>query len=214
MIGVFGGTFDPVHNGHLRTVLDVKEALDLDEVRLIPLREAVHRDQPATPAEIRFALVQAAIGGTPGLVADGRELSRAGPSYTFDTLLALRRDFGEDLPIVLILGADAFNGFLAWHRPHDIPGLAHIAVMERAGHEVQAAGDLGDFIAPRLVASPADLRASPAGCIFRVPVTALEISSSDIRHRLASGMGIRFMVPEPVETLIGRLGLYGNRLRP
>ena len=209
MIGLFGGTFDPIHNGHLRTVLDVKEALDLDEVRLLPLREAVHRDQPATSPEIRLALVQAAVSGTPGLVADGRELSREGPSYTFDTLVSLRRQFGDDLPLVLILGADAFNGFLSWHRPHDILGLAHMAIMERAGHEVQATGAIADLLAPRAAPTPGALRESPAGRIFRVNVTALEISSTDIRARIAAGASVRFLVPDTVETLIRRLGLYG-----
>jgi len=208
VIGIFGGTFDPIHHGHLRTVLEVKEAVGLEQVRLVPLRQAVHRDQPVTPAELRLAMAQAAVAGTPGLVADDREISSQGPSYSVLTLEGLRRQFGDSKSLALILGADAFNGFLSWHRPHDILGLAHLIVMERAGHEVRASGELGELISKHQASDPAVLRDRPAGRIARVEVSALEISSTDIRRRVAEGRSIRYLVPEAVETLVSRLGLY------
>lgn len=209
MIGVFGGTFDPIHFGHLRTVLDVREAVGMDEVRLVTLRDAVHRDQPGTSPGIRHAFVEAAVAGTPGLVADDREIVRGGPSYTLDTLTSLRRDHGAETPLALILGADAFAGFLDWYRPREILKLAHVIVMERPGHLLRAEGELAELVSPRRVTDPAALREQPAGLVLAVAVTQLEISSTDIRHRLADGRSIRFLVPPPVEILIQRLGLYG-----
>lgn len=209
MIGVFGGTFDPVHIGHLRTALDVLEAAGLAEVRLVPLRAAVHREQPGTPPGIRHALIQAAVAGTPGLAADDREIARGGPSYSVETLESLRRERGAKEPLALILGADAFAGFLAWHRPQDILRLAHVIVMERPGHMLRAQGHLAALVAAHHAGEPAALRRAPAGLVLPVAVTQLEISSTDIRRRLAEGRSIRFLVPQPVETLIGRLGLYG-----
>lgn len=211
MIGVFGGTFDPVHLGHLRTVLDVREAAGMEEVRLVTLGDAVHRGQPATPAGIRHALVEAALSGTPGLVADDREIVRGGPSYTVDTLASLRRDLGADTPLALILGADAFAGFLQWHRPGDILELAHVVVMERPGHLLRAETALAELVSRRRAGDAAALRAQPAGRVLTVTVTQLEISSTDIRRRLAEGRSIRFLVPRSVETLILRLGLYAGR---
>ena len=208
MIGIFGGTFDPIHYGHLRTALEVKETLGLEQVRLMPLRQAVHRDQPGTPAEIRLSLVHAAVAGTPGLVADDREISREGPSYSYHSLQSLRRQFGDELPIALILGADAFNGFLSWHRPLDILKLAHLIIMERAGHEVKADGQLGELLARHRAPDAGGLGRQPGGGIWRVEVSALEVSSTDIRRRLKTGQSIRFLVPEAVELLIRALGLY------
>ena len=208
MIGIFGGTFDPVHYGHLRTVLDVREAAGLEQVRLVPLRGAVHRAQPATPASIRLAMVQAAVAGTAELVVDDRELSRGGQSYTYDTLVSMRRDLDARKPLALILGADAFGGFLSWHRPLDILELAHVIVMERPGHVLGTGGELGRLVSDRRVADAAALAGSASGGILPVEVTQLEISSTDIRARVAAGRSIRFLVPEPVETIIRQLGLY------
>jgi nicotinate-nucleotide adenylyltransferase len=116
MIGILGGTFDPIHFGHLRTALDVRQGVGLDQVRYIPLHRAVHRDQPETPAELRMRMVQAAIAGEPSFVADDRELQRAGDSYSVDTLNSLREEFPDE-SLCLLLGMDAFNGFADWHRP-------------------------------------------------------------------------------------------------
>jgi nicotinate-nucleotide adenylyltransferase len=209
MTGVFGGTFDPIHFGHLRTALDVLEAAGLAEIRLVPLRDAVHREQPGTPPGIRHALIQAAVAGTPGLVADDREIARGGPSYTVDTLASLRQERGAGEPLALLLGADAFAGFLTWHRPHDILSLAHVIVMERPGHMLRAQGELAALVSARHAGEPAALHRAPAGLVLPVAVTQLEISSTDIRRRLAEGRSIRFLVPRRVETLIRRLGLYG-----
>lgn len=208
MIGIFGGTFDPVHNGHLRTCLDVQESVGLDEVRLVPVSRAVHREQPVAPPGVRLALVRAAVRETPGLVVDDREISRGGASYTYDTLRSVRRDLGPESPLCLILGADAFSGFLSWHRPLDILGEAHIIVMERPGHVLREDGALGELVGERRVRDADSLRTRAAGSVFSVPVTQLEISATDVRRRLAEERSISFLVPACVEEIIGRLGLY------
>ncbi len=208
MIGVLGGTFDPIHLGHLRPALDCLQSLGLDQVRLIPLRVAVHRPQPKAPARLRLAMVQAAVAGSRGLVADGRELERAGASYTFDTLSALRAELGPELPICLLVGADAFNGFLTWHRPADILTLVHLVVMQRPGAPGPEDPKLRDWVAERGCDDPAELRRSPGGCILHKRVTQLGISSSEIRALIANRRSPRYLVPDPVLEIIEREGLY------
>ncbi len=133
MIGVLGGTFDPVHFGHLRPALEVRQALGLEELRLIPLRQAVHRSQPQASPEQRLAMLRLAVQGAEGLRIDDRELRRVGESYTYDTLVDLRAELGPAVGLCLLVGGDAFRGFLTWHRPDDILSLAHLIVMRRPG---------------------------------------------------------------------------------
>ncbi len=202
MIGIFGGTFDPVHTGHLRIAIDAMEALELEEVRLIPLARAVHRDQPETPAALRWQMLTAATRDRVGLVADRRELQRDGPSYTVDTLKDLQRsDPGRRL--CLLLGTDAFNGFTTWHEPESILEIAHIAVLRRP--DVRIADTVAQLYESRRVARLDPLR---GGQIVDCPVARLEISSTDIRHRVAAGRRIDFLVPDPVLRIISAHGLY------
>lgn len=132
MIGILGGTFDPVHYGHLRTALDVQEALGLNEIRLIPLRDPPHRSAPLAPASQRLALLRAAIKDNPGFAVDSRELERSGKSYSVDTLHSLKQEQPERV-LCLLLGSDAFDGFPEWHEPERILQLAHLVVMQRPG---------------------------------------------------------------------------------
>jgi nicotinate-nucleotide adenylyltransferase len=207
MIGVLGGTFDPIHFGHLRPALDCLQALSLDEVRLVPLKQAVHRPQPRAPADVRLAMVRAAVAGVPGMVADGRELARVGASYSYDTLASLRLELGQTVPICLLVGADAFNGFLSWHRPVDILDLAHLVVMERPEAGSPDDPRLRALLAERGCAA-VDLHRQPAGCILRLRVTQLDISSSRIRALIAAGQSPRYLLPDPVLATIEREGLY------
>jgi nicotinate-nucleotide adenylyltransferase len=202
MIGVFGGTFDPVHNGHLRTALDVFEALELTELRFLPLGQAVHRDQPLTPPEQRLALLHAAVDSQPGFRVDERELRRERPSYTVHTLEDLRDELGQGSSLCLLLGRDAFNTFHTWREPGRILELAHLVVMDRPGHGLPDAPELQALMQDRVERPVAGLRQRPAGRICFQPVTRLDISSSDIRQRLARGRSIRWLVPESVLTLL------------
>jgi nicotinate-nucleotide adenylyltransferase len=203
-IGVFGGTFDPVHYGHLRIALDAREALGLQQVRLIPLAHAVHRDQPETPAGIRLEMLRAAVAGRDDLVVDDREIAREGPSYTIDTLRSLHADF-PDRTLCLLLGGDAFDGFADWREPDGILAIADLVVLQRPGHPEPA-----DPRVRRLLARHRVERLVPrrVGQIIEVPVTQLDIASSDIRRRIAAGLSADFLTPPAVIDLIERHGLY------
>jgi nicotinate-nucleotide adenylyltransferase len=214
MIGLFGGAFDPVHFGHLRTALEVREALGLREVRLLPLNVAVHREQPAADGALRFRMLQAAVAGVPGLVADDRELRRPGGSYTVDTLTHVRAELGPDLPLCLLVGGDAFNGFLEWHRPRDILGLAHLAVMRRPGSVLPRDAALREELEHRRTQTPADLQAAPAGRIWLQAVTQLDISSTRIRRLIAAGRSARFLLPDAVLDMALATGCYAGRPEP
>ncbi len=122
MIGILGGTFDPIHFGHLRPALDCLQGLGLAEVRFIPLNVAVHRPQPLAAPAMRLAMLEAAVRGQPGFVVDTRELERPGGSFSYDTLVSVRAEVGAEIPLCLLVGGDAFAGFLSWHRPWRFSG--------------------------------------------------------------------------------------------
>ena len=204
MLGVLGGTFDPVHCGHLRTALDVVEALGLPELRLVPLRHAVHRAQPQAPAALRLAMLRAAVADEPRLVVDDRELRRDAPSYTVLTLESLRADRGSDEPICLLVGVDAYAEFLTWHRPDDILRLAHLVVMQRPGAALPDDRALAAFTALRRTEDRRALRSAPAGRILFLPVTQLGIAATDLRERLCAGRSVRWLVPDAVLAILER----------
>ncbi|MGE5152956.1 MAG: nicotinate-nucleotide adenylyltransferase [Bdellovibrio bacteriovorus] len=208
MIGVLGGTFDPVHLGHLRPALDCLQALALDHVRLIPLRVAVHRPQPVAPAHLRLAMLEAAIAGEPGLVVDPRELARPGESFSHDTLVHLRADLGDAEPLCLLVGSDAFAGFLDWHRPREILDLAHVVILRRPGAPEDFAPELRRLLQQRLCEHASALRDSPAGRILLQDVTQMAISSTRIRHLIGRGQSPRFLLPDAVLAICEREGLY------
>lgn len=213
MIGVLGGTFDPIHFGHLRPALDLLQDLELREVRFLPLGIPVHRPLPlASPAQ-RLAMVKAAIAGLDGFRADERELRRPGQTYTYDTLLSLRQELGERRSICLLVGADAFRGFLSWRRPEGILEQAHIVVMQRPGKQASLAGPLRDWCESRTCADPADLAGTPAGRILFRVVTQLGISATAIRRLVARGQSPRYLLPDAVLRIIEREGLYQGRTK-
>ena len=208
MIGILGGTFDPIHYGHLRTALDVQQDLRLEQLRFIPLRRPPHREAPQLEAAHRAELVELAIADQPGFVLDRRELAREGISYTVDTLVSLRQELGERLPICLLLGLDAFAGFESWHRPERILELAHLVIMHRPDAALPEGPFLGRLLAERLQDEPVALRASPAGYLHLVKVTQLEISATTVRALLARGLDPRYLLPDPVLARIRASGFY------
>lgn len=213
MIGVFGGTFDPIHFGHLRPALDCQLALGLDVVRFIPLNVAVHRAQPQAAAALRLHMLQAAIAGQPGFLADPRELERAGPSYSYETLLSLRAELGVRMPLCLLIGADAFAGFLGWYRALDILDLAHLVVMQRPDTPLQLDAELESLSRERSAPDRAALAAAPAGRIRFQPVTQMAVSATRIRALLAEGQSVRYLLPDAVLALIQAHGLYAEPSR-
>ena len=193
-VAIFGGTFDPVHLGHLRAAWEAAEQLDA-EVRMMPARVPPHRPPTQACAAQRVALLRAALGGQDRLTLDTRELDREGPSYSVDTLADLRRELGPEQPLVLLVGADAFAGLDRWDRWQMLFERAHIGVMTRPGVDTGMSPVLHEHVESRWVAAPAELHHAPCGRVARIPVTALEISASSIRAQLAAGRSPRFLVP-------------------
>ena len=208
-IGVFGGTFDPIHLGHLRTAHELRTALGLAEVRFVPCRLPPHRPPAVAPEALRLRMLEAALADLPGFRVDDRELRRPGLSYMADTLTSLRTEVG-DRPLCLLLGLDAFLGLPTWHRWRDLTGLAHIVVARRPGVGQPIDGEAGELLKSRGSNRAADLAGAPAGRVLVRDVTQLEISSSAIRALVADGGDPRFLVPDAVLELIAKTHIYAN----
>lgn len=209
-IGIFGGTFDPIHYGHLRPALELREQLGLDEVRFTPAAQPPHRATPTVSSAQRLAMLQRAVAGVGGFAVDARELQRSGPSYMVDTLRSLRDELGTR-PLVLLLGLDAFLGLPSWHRWQAIIELAHIAVATRPGWstaELQGNEALARLWRERATEGAAALHATPAGRMVMVPVTPLAISATAIREQLFQGRSVRFLLPDSVLHYIEDNRLY------
>jgi nicotinate-nucleotide adenylyltransferase len=210
VIGIYGGTFDPIHYGHLRTALEVCEALGLAEARLVPCKTPAHRPEPGADAQARLAMLKLALSDAePRLCVDARELARPGPSYMIDTLLSLRAELGAERPLCLIVGQDAFHGLPGWRRWRALFEQAHIAVMRRPdAAPLRFAGELAAEVAQRSVDCPQALARSAAGGICFVDVTQLAISASAIRRLIRAGRSPRYLTPNPVLDWIQQQGLY------
>jgi nicotinate-nucleotide adenylyltransferase len=206
-LGIFGGTFDPIHFGHLRTAFELLQELELAEVRLLPAGEPPHRVPPLCTAADRLAMVRAAASGQPGFVVDDRETRRPGPSYTVTTLRELRAE-SAGRPLCLIVGMDAFLGLPEWHEWEQVLQLAHLVVAHRPGWIAPDSGTLGELLARRGTPRVADLHATEAGRIHVRAVTQLEISSTDLRDLIVSGRDPRYLLPDPVREIIRDTGCY------
>jgi nicotinate-nucleotide adenylyltransferase len=206
-IGVFGGTFDPVHFGHLRAAQEVRETLGLADFRLVPAGRPPHREPPLAKPEQRLEMLRRAVGPVPGFSVDDREVRRSGPSYMVETLTGIRSEAGS-VPIVLVVGLDAANHLDGWHRWKSLFELAHLAVMRRPGADFGWRGELQRNMEQRLVDDPETLRSRPAGRVLLLDVTQLAISSTDIRRQLRAGCSPRFLLPDSVLDYIREQRLY------
>ena len=204
MIGIFGGTFDPIHYGHLRSALEVKEIFGLTEIRLIPSAQPPHREQPAATAQKRLQMLELAIKNQPGLIIDTRELNRQGASYMVDTLKSLRQEF-KDEPLLLFIGSDAFNNLKTWHQWQHLFDLAHIVVMTRPGFKRQT---LDEFFKARLADDITELAHNAAGKLYFQQVSQLDISATAIRNMIAEQQNPGFLLPDTVIAYIRQHRLY------
>ncbi|MBP9712923.1 MAG: nicotinate-nucleotide adenylyltransferase [Sterolibacterium sp.] len=220
-LGILGGTFDPVHFGHLRLAEEARLQLGLAAVRWIPAGQPGHRHTPTAAAAHRLAMVRLAIAGQPAFQLDDGEVLSSAPSYSVPTLQRLRAERGALQPLVLLLGADAFLGLESWHRWRELFGLAHIAVATRPGFALALAA-LPPLLATEFVARAtttlADLHSAPAGRILSFPITPLAISATQLRaqlkagyaHKQGQGQGhsVRYLLPDPVLDYIFLHQLY------
>ena len=211
-LGLFGGTFDPIHYGHLRTAFELWQLLRLEQVRFLPTGNPPHRESSLAPSELRLSMVRAAIAGQSAFVVDDREMRRSGVSYTVDTLLDLRREY-QDRSLCLLLGMDAFLGVPHWHRWREIFDLAHVVVAHRPGWKAPITGPLGEVMVDRGTGNIRDLHHSLAGRVFVHAVTQLEISSTDLRGLILGQRDLRYLVPDAVRDLIVTSGCYARPQR-
>ena len=211
-IGLLGGTFDPIHFGHLRMAEELAEALGIEQVRFIPAGSPPHRGRPRAEARHRLEMARQAVAGNPRFVLDDREIVRERPSYSVDTLTDLRAENPVGTPLVLFVGSDAFLGLTTWHQWHRLFDLAHVAVAHRPGFspslwEEALPDALRRELDKRLTDQADDLIAAPAGKVFLHPITQLDISASQIRERCLRGKSLRYLLPDPLIDY-----LYENRL--
>lgn len=206
-LGLLGGTFNPVHIGHLRAALEVTEFMGLDELRLVPSARPPHRQAPQVSAEQRLAMVELAVVGEPRLKVDDRELKRDKPSYTLDTLESLRGELAAHDQLFLLLGWDAFCGLPSWHRWQELLDHCHLLVLQRPDADSEAPEALRDLLAARSVSNPLSLQ-GPGGQISFIWQTPLAVSATQIRQLLAAGRSARFLLPDAVLAYIQAQGLY------
>ncbi len=210
-VAMFGGTFNPIHIAHLRAAVELRDALSLDAVHMVPAHLPPHRSAPGVSSEDRLRMLKLALADTPGLIADDREIRRDGPSWSLDTLRSLREQYGDQARLVMVLGRDAFLKLHEWHEPEALFDHAHILVIGRTeSHEVQCQA-LEDLVQARRVDSIDALMAAPFGQVLDYDqTTAMAVSATAIRRTLAAGRSVRYLMPSAVEDFIDQHGLYGD----
>ncbi len=210
-VGIFGGTFDPIHNAHLCLVEEAHRVLGLDHVVLVPAGNPQHRDRPVISAERRLAMVRLAVAGKSWMQIDDGEIRNTSASYTVPTLLRLRQAYGAERPLVLLLGSDAFGGLASWQRWQELFGLAHIAVATRPGHTLETgllSPALRNEYEQRVRQDPCSLTTAPAGFILPFIMPPMETSATAIRAALGRSEKPADMLPAAVLEYIARNQLY------
>ncbi|PIE37317.1 MAG: nicotinic acid mononucleotide adenylyltransferase [Gammaproteobacteria bacterium] len=207
-IAIFGGTFDPVHFGHLRTALELVEALNLDHLRLMPSANPPHRDAPQRSAQDRANMVALAVAEEPRLRIERCELERDGPSYTVDSLLHIRKQIGEKRSLCLVLGSDAALKLPTWSRWERLLDLAHLLIIARPGWVIPPGHRVSQWLAGHRVSEPSAVRGA-AGCVLIHELRQLAISATEIREMIALGRSPRYLLPESVLSYIRERKLYG-----
>ena len=208
-IGILGGTFDPIHYGHLRSALEVQQQLDLQEIRFIPCQYPVHKSSVVASAAHRLAMLKQAIINQPNFCIDERELTRATPSYMIDTLISLKKDFPTQ-PLCLLIGHDAFANFTQWHRWTELINFSHLIVLDRPDSSSVIDNKLQNFVANHLTVDISAIRESTAGQILFFNNTLLQISSRNIRQQITKCYNPQYLLPDTVYEYIKEHNLYNN----
>lgn len=209
VLGIFGGTFDPIHHGHLRAAFELQAQLKIDRVLFIPASQPPHRPQPKAPVDLRMKMLEAALAGQPDCVVDRREIEREGTSYSVDTAQSLRDEYPDHV-LCLMLGMDAFLGLPEWHKWRELLDLVNIVVARRPGASLPRYGDLGDLLEERRVLADPQGEWAAAGQIIVQDVTQLEIASTDLRRSIGAGIEPKYLVPDAVWEIIRTSGCYAD----
>ncbi len=204
-----GGTFDPIHNGHLRTALELQQWMGVERVCLVPSRKPVHREAPGSSSEARLAMAQLAVADEPALAVDDREVCSGQPSYSYLTLRSLRAELGPDRPLCMVLGMDAYLGLPSWHHWQELIELCHIIVVRRPGYIYEPDPGMARFTRAHETTSLATVLGSPCGRVLMHELTPLSISATQIRQLVAKGLSPRYLCPDPVWHFIQQHRLYG-----
>lgn len=208
LVVCYGGTFDPVHLGHLGAVRDVLARTGCDQLRLIPCHVPPHRGRPGASGAQRAAMLRLATTHLERVRVDSRELEREGPSYTVDTLASLRAEFGERVALAWVLGTDALAELDRWHEWRRLVTLAHLLVLDRPGAPRPEAGAVAELVATRTAVTAGALRGEPAGRIWFVHQRPVPVAATEVRAALASGRPAGHLLPRAVWAYIRRAGLY------
>ncbi len=206
-LAIYGGTFDPVHIGHLRSAIEVAEYLQLPQLHLMPNAVPPHRASPDVGAQQRLAMLRLAVADEPLLQIDTRELERSEPSWTIDSLLSVRAQIGQQTALFFVLGQDAFAGLPGWHRWQEILQHCHLLVLQRPDQDCSLPPQLAELSAARQLAHWRQIE-RPSGNIIFLQQTPLPLSATDIRQRLATGRNVRYLLPDAVLQYIQTHGLY------
>jgi nicotinate-nucleotide adenylyltransferase len=209
VLGIFGGTFDPVHIGHLRTAFEIQHRLGIDRMHFIPAALPPHRPQPKASAELRVRMLEAALANEVDVVVDRRELDRAGPSYSIETADSLRREFPEHA-LCLVLGMDAFVGLPEWRDWERLLTVVNLVVARRPGASPPVSGPLGRLLAERRVRLGASACWAAAGQVVIQDVTQLEIAATDLRASIRDGIAPKYLVPDAAWDIIAQSGCYAE----
>lgn len=208
-IGLLGGTFDPIHVGHLRMAIEIAQACQLEKVHLIPCYKPVHRQNPFASATQRFEMVMQAVQDNHGLIADDCEIKRQQPSYTIDTLADLRQRL-PNTPLCVLIGIDAFLEFHTWHRYDEILQTAHLIIADRYPYQMVAHDEVNKMLSKHQITDKKVLHQQLAGGILIQPIPQLEISSTFIRKQIELHMNTRYLLPDNVYTFIKEQNIYSK----
>ena len=208
-LGLLGGTFNPVHIGHLRGAIELRETLGLDQVSLIPAKMPPLKGTPGVSAEHRARMAALAVERVPGLTVDTLELEREGPSFTVDTLQALRGIHGPRASLTFIMGADALPRLHLWHDWQRLIEFANIVVLDRPGVELTLQPSVAQWLDAH-TCSADDLAQRPLGGVARAWQPPLAVSSTELRAALSRGKNVRFLLPDPVIEYITQHDLYSS----
>lgn len=210
---LFGGTFDPIHFGHLRTALELQEVLNVPQINLVPTGEPVHKSSTGASAAQRFEMVRLAVESDAALLADDCELVSDEPCYTINTLMKKRAEVGEDLPIVLVMGMDSLLGIKSWSQWQQLTDYSHLLIVARPGYEPEFDSELHCFIDQHKVEDLNLLNSLPSGHLVMHQLTPMNVSATQVRKIIKQGSNPRFLIPDSVWNFIKHERLYGANER-
>ncbi len=209
-VAILGGTFDPVHFGHLRSAIEVREAVGAATIKLIPSFSPPHRNEPASTATDRLTMLRLATAEHADIEVDDREIRREGRSFTIDTLRSIRTELGEAVSLTMVLGFDAFVFLASWKDWRQLTDYAHVMVLDRPGSNGETIPtELEHFFEARFVNDPQQLAGNACGRFCRMTLTQLDISSSKVREILRAGRSPAYLMPSEVISYVQQRGLYG-----